>query len=237
VINEDLAVLEYGEKAEELEKILRRQYGLTSKNFDELLQQSGKNYKTYFEKLRKLHDEKASKPEPDQDIDLSKSKPLPDIEDRPKKLAHRDEQLIDILEYLEKYWKNKDRVRVFAARIKIDPELYMVAGLGKLPDNYTDEDIWNTMDASKKGKIKFVDSTWQPLYIKTMDLLQQLPEEVKDEITELLYKPRTHTYPVTAGGPERKIRENRYTLIYDIIINEDNIVRIIPAGSIILRQI
>lgn len=133
---------------------------------------------------------------------------------------YTDEGFIDVLKYLAWLWKSKDRVRVLAKRFGVNPDLYAAAGLGVIPENPTDEDIWNTMDMSKKGEIKFVDSTWQPYYMDTLERLQNLPQEDKDHIISILEK-----------AQENQTKFESVKLVEDLMILTENGMHVVPRGS------
>jgi hypothetical protein len=126
----------------------------------------------------------------------------------------------------------KDKVRVLAARLKIDPDIYLTAGFGSLPENYTDEDVWKTMDASKKGKVPFYDSVWQPLYMDSLERLQNLSEEERAEIKGILdqhsEKVEKVTYPINSKEVG-SVYEAR--LVDDIMIISESGPMVISKGS------
>jgi len=136
--------------------------------------------------------------------------------------SYTDEGFVDVLKYLAWLWKSKDRVRVLAKRFDVHPDLYAAAGLGNIPEDPTDEDIWNTMDMSRKGDKMFINSTWQPYYMDTLEKLDELPDEVKEQIRSLLEK-----------AEENKVQYESVKLVEDIAIATDKGVELIAAGSII----
>lgn len=138
----------------------------------------------------------------------------------PEEDDYTDEGFVDVLNYLSNLWRSKDRVRVIAKRFGIDPDLYAAAGLGAIPNDPSDEDIWNTMDASKDGQIPFVDSTWQPFYIDTLHKLQSLPDDVKQDIAGLMDKAK-----------ERRVQYESVKLVEDVAIFTDNGMEYITAGT------
>jgi hypothetical protein len=173
-----------------------------------------------------------------------------DIVSEPKTKSVKDESVIDALQLLAKNLGplGKDKTLVIAARFGIDRELIEGAGLGSLPPNYNDEDVWNLLSISKDkrtGKpIKFVDSTWQPFYIDAVDSLQDLPNDVREHIVEMLTSddPKETTYPVkndnsmmddpTINKNIKKVYEAK--LIKDLVIESNDSINIIEAGTIIL---
>ena len=113
-------------------------------------------------------------------------------------------------------YTNKDLTRALAARLKLDPDIIDTAGLGQLPQNYTDEDVWKIMDERVHGK--FIDSAWQPLYMAAVGLVKQMPHGIFKELS--------------SGIHEAKLR-----LKDDIIIERNGVVDVIPAGSLICENI
>jgi len=193
----------YGDKAEKLERILRREFGFKQKDFNERLRELG-DYKKYSEWLENELEKRRQKDgleEVEVDIDLIDKPIKGDIEAEKSEPKIKDEAIIEILKYLAWQLHNKDLVRVIAARFHIDPDIYSAAGLGHLPENYTDEDVWKTMKKSGYGRRPFKDSIWQPYYIRAKERFAELSQEVKDEIIEIMQKHKENKqdvgYPVS----------------------------------------
>jgi hypothetical protein len=155
----------------------------------------------------------------------------------------RDEGVIDSLKLLATNLgpMGRDKAIVLAARFDIDSELIEAAGLGTLPPNYTDEDVWNILKLSANGKKKFIDGVWQPFYIEALEDVKELPGDVRDHIVELLtsQEPRDITYPSVnkdslVDDPARnqgvrKVYEAK--LVEDLVIESENGIRIISTGA------
>jgi hypothetical protein len=228
------AVAIYGDKAEKIEKILRRNYGYKNKQFNNKIKELD-SYEKYYNWLVK--ELKSAQHNKDGDFDLEADislidKPIEQDIEYKKETKIKDEAIVDILIYLKKVL-NPDRVRAIAARFNIDPDLYQLAGLGSLPENYNDEDVWKTMNISKNNP--FYDHVWQPFYIESLKKLQELPKEIKQEIESIIEKSsykREIDYPITKNKHnityEAKLLEN-------ILIN-DNGMKIIPAGTYLNYQ-
>lgn len=226
------AVTIYGDKAEKIEKLLRRKHGYKNKQFNDKLNELG-SYEAYY---KWLENELAriEQPEEDNNLDLESDialidKPIEkDIKHAQPDSKLPDEAVIDVLQYLQRVM-SPDRVRAVAARFNIDSDIYQLAGLGSLPENYTDEDVWNTMDIGKQKP--FYDHVWQPFYIKSLEKLQNLPNEIKLEIEKIIdshQNKKEVQYPIdneTIGTAfEAKLLE-------DLIIEEKEEVTIISAGT------
>ena len=232
IIFED-AVTIYGEKADKIERILRREHGYKNKQFNDKLKELS-SYEDYYKwlvsELQRVEAVPSGKVD-DLDVDINLiDKPIEkDVSAPEKDDPVRDEAIVDILEYLQRVL-NKDRVRAIAARFHIDPDLYQLAGLGNLPDNYSDEDVWNTMSMSKDRP--FHDHIWQPYYIESLYKLQNLPSEVKEAVKDILQQhsqPREVEYPIddrTSGTTFEAV-----TLLQDLIIESDGKMLIIPSDT------
>ena len=232
IIFED-AVTIYGDKADKIEKILRRQYGYKNKQFNEKLKEFG-SYEKYYHWLEKELENKQKQSDEldlEADIDLI-DKPFPkkDIKQPTKQEKIKDEAIVDVLQYLQRIMK-PDRVRAIAARFHVDPDIYMMAGLGNLPENYTDEDVWKTMDMSEDKP--FYDHIWQPFYIDSFSKLQNLPDEIKDEINDIVERAsnkREVEYPVD-NESERYSTTFEAKILEDIILEDKTGIKIISAGT------
>jgi hypothetical protein len=160
----------------------------------------------------------------------------------------RDENTIDVLKLLATNLgpMGRDKAIVLAARFDIDNELIEAAGLGALPPNYTDEDVWNILKLSANGKKKFIDSAWQPFYIEALEDIKELPGDIRDHIVELLTssEPRDITYPSVnkdslVDDPIRNKGVRRVyeaKLVEDLVIESADGIKIIMVGTKIMVE-
>lgn len=200
------------------------------------------------------------------DIDLLPAEQLPQDLEYKKEPKIKDEAIIDVLSSLPRLisspkakksredknitltktakggvlFSDKDLIRAVAARMGIDADIYEAAGFGRLPDNYNDEDVWKTMDASKNGTIPFVPSKWQILYTDAIQAISALPKDIKDEISNILEKgssPKDVHYPVKSDLPydDTGTTYESIKLLDDIILEDNNGICIIPKYSIISK--
>lgn len=223
-------------KAEDLAELLKKAYKVSYKTIKDAWKKSGESYPEFYELLSDIKKEAESKPQeipPDEGIkdlghgELDHGSAAPEASDK-----LRDESVVDVLSYLSNYWKNKDKVRVVAARLGIDPDLYELAGLGKIPSDPSDEDVWKTMDMSKKGKLPFYQSAWQPFYIDAMQDLKSLPDEVKDEIQTIVQSGSEAKSDVEYPIDDKNVgRTFESKLLDDIILESDGFINIIPKGT------
>lgn len=229
ILSEDLA-----SDTEDLVDKLRKAYGVKPRAIRELWKKSGENYQAFNKLLKDLEDQKSGEQiEPGEDIklldyeELGRNLEAPDQEE-----IIKDEAIIDVLKYLANLWRNKDRVRVLAARFGIDPEIYQAAGLGNLPDDYDDKDVWNTMDKSNMGTEQFKQSVWQPFYIDTLEKLKELPDDIKDEIADKIAMKKNVHFPVRS---DRSYNDTGMAfegvLLDDLIIDDNNSMFIISKGE------
>lgn len=231
ILNENSTV----DQAEQLADTLRKGYGISPKEIRQLYNDAGRDYEKFLELLKQKEDQLQIQKKP-QDIPTKDINPLggeeltTDIEYESEDKLH-DEAIIDVLKYLTKYLRNKDRIRVIAARLGIDSDLYQAAGLGIVPDDYDDEDIWNTMDMSDQGSQPFYKSVWQPFYIESMEKLRELPLGVKAEIRKIVSDSpkREVTYPINNPHIDSGITYEA-KLIDDLIIENNGKLSIIPKN-------
>jgi hypothetical protein len=114
------------------------------------------------------------------------------IEDPGRRTNVSHDGMVKVLRYLATimpasgYGTREDHVRAVAARFGVNPAIYSSAGLGHIPTNPDDEDVWNTMDVSKQGQYKFNNSAWQPLYMEALEAVESLDQDQKDIISDLL---------------------------------------------------
>lgn len=218
-----------------LERTLRKKYHYRNKDLNQASED--KTMEEYLEWLIKEVEKKENKKI--ENI-LNLETPKSEVELDPKITAQKsekkfkDEAIIDILQYLSYIWRSKDRVRAIAARFGIDSDLYMMAELGTLPNSYTDKDIWNTMDRSKKGKIDFYQSAWQPFYIESLQMLQNLNSEEKKIINNIIQQHaetiRPIHYPVSTNNPYQDVGIT-YECKENIVFENINGLSIIPTGT------
>jgi hypothetical protein len=238
------------ENASELYKLedkLKSVFGITEKQLRELYKSVDGNSSNYLKELQILHDKYEN--ENNENLDISKDDlPLSghdgihrDYEAPEKEKPVADDAVVSVLEYLSKLWRNKDRVRVIAARFKLDPDVYLAAGLGNLPSDYKDEDVWNTMDASRGGNVEFKDSIWQPFYIESLERLKELPEEVKADIAEILQKSKedkkAQSYPRDSNNPfkdDGTAYESKAKLVDSIMVEGKDGYIMIDKGTIVV---
>lgn len=243
---EDLA-----DDIENLENRLRRAFGVSSKEIRQLYKKADQKAEPFYQLLKQknkeLEDQQAdgvSGPDDEEDISsfkvagrepeqLSSSM---EYDDHYEQTRH--EAVVNVLKYLQDYFGGKDRVRVIAARFGVDPDVYFDADLGHLPENYTDKDVWDTMDRSGHGKKPFKNSIWQPLYIAAEKELMNLPDDVKERLAVVAQKgqevKRDVHYPVRTDRPFHDVGmtfEGRS--LDDIIVEDDNIFYIISKGTFI----
>lgn len=245
ILAEDVA-----DKAEELATKLRQVYRVAPRDIRQLWAQAGEDYDQFYALLQGRDEEEAAKAqeiEPENIESLSGEDVFTTDKAEVRRIGRgveyqepekgvKDEAVIKLLEYLAHIWGNRDAVRVIAARFDIDPDLYQMAGLGRLPDDYTDEDVWDTMDMSNQGKEPFYNAAWQPFYIKALEKLQNLSSKRKDEIKNIIQQQeetkRNIYFPVGSGEEERfqdvgVAYENKE----DMVVETKAGLMIIPVGT------
>lgn len=161
-----------------------------------------------------------------------------------KQLTNRDEGMIKVFQLLAQQLKpqGKDKARVIAARMKIDPDIYQMAGLGNLPEGYGDEDVWKTLDMAKgrDGALQpFYDHVWQTFYTGALEQMQSLPPDTRDYIEELLTSKQETAYPTKAYDPSKRTTQDDRTAyeaktLTGIVTESNGFMDIIPAGTRIL---
>ncbi len=161
-----------------------------------------------------------------------------------KQLTNRDEGMIKVFQLLAQQLKpqGKDKARVIAARMKVDPDVYQMAGLGRLPEGYSDEDVWKTLDMAKgkDGSMQpFYDHVWQTFYTGALEQMQSLPPDTRDYIEELLTNKQETAYPTKAYDPNKRTAQDDRTAfeaktLSSIVTESNGYMDIIPAGTRIL---
>jgi len=240
-----LNYLLYENIADDSEKLvdrLRKVHGVSAAEISQIYRDAERNVQKFYQLLLQknkeleagdINDKAGETPE----FTIGGKKPISldsEIEDEDRDDKLKDESVAEVLKYLVKYFHSRDRVRVLAARFRIDPDIYEAAGLGHLPDNYTDEDVWNTMNRSGKGRKPFNNSIWQPLYIRTFEHIKhKMPEEVRDKIADIVQSKKDITYPIKTyhapNDPVGHAFEGR--LLGDIIVENDGRLSVILEGT------
>lgn len=161
-----------------------------------------------------------------------------------KQLTNRDDGMIKVFQLLVQQLKpqGKDKARVIAARMKIDPDVYQAAGLGTLPEHYTDEDVWKTLDMAKgkNGTMQpFYDHVWQTFYTGALEQMQSLPPDTRDYIEELLTSKQETSYPTKQYDMNKRTQQDDRTafeckILTDIVTESKGFIDVIPAGTRIL---
>jgi len=247
LLSEDLA-----SDAEDLADKLRKAFGVSYKEIRQMYKDAGQKTEPFYQMLsQKAAELEAQVDDSDGIGDEMPSFKVankdteqldPSMAAEPADNQFKDEGVIDVLKYLSNLWRSRDRVRVIAARLGIDPDIYAAAGLGNIPDDYDDEDIWNTMDQSNHGQVEFYQSKWQPYYIDTMERLKELPDDIKQEISDIVQKSKEHkrdvSFPVRSDRPyddEGQAFEGR--LLNDLVIEEENSITVLSKGSSVFKVI
>ncbi len=178
--------------------------------------------------------------------DDNKSKPLSSAD--PGKHGERVVKALEILaSSLGKY--GKDRALAIAYRQGIDPELIAAAGLGSIPYDCTDEDIWDLFDEQTKVHISrnketgtvdknlpFYDHVWQPFYIESLKYLRG-DQKFEDETDDYLHGEDDYLPDET----KQKIidiltSESKVKLIKDLMVESSSGMCVINAGSKIIIE-
>lgn len=235
ILSESLA-----DEAETLADKLVKAFGVKRREITNLYKDSDRNYEKFYKLLKKLEDKvsgdlTSKSKQPGEDIPLMGHQEIDNnMESEGPKEHLKDQSIIDVLKYLVHYFRSRDRVRVLAARFGLDPDIYAAAGLGNIPQDYNDEDIWNTMDQSGQGNVPFYKSAWQPYYIESLDKINDLPKEIKQEIADIVQQGNETkdnvSYPVRSDD-----QYNDIGIAYEakLLNNIDINGLIIEKGSII----